>query len=87
MPLEVGQILGYAYFDKSLMLSEAKSFGISEEDIADFSEDDYKVKSLVDKILLRKKPVAVSSSLKDSAVITKTLDEEKMPLFYTGCNQ
>ncbi len=75
--VKVSQILGYAYFDKGLMLSEAKSLGISEEDIADFSEDDYKVKSFVDKIFLRKKPVAVSSSLKDSAVIRKTLDEEE----------
>jgi peroxiredoxin/cytidylate kinase len=75
--IKVSQILGYAYFDKGLMSSEAKNLGISEDDIADFSEDDYKVKSLVDKILLRKKPVAVSSSLKDSALIRKTLDEEE----------
>ena len=75
--LKVSEILGYAYFDKSLMVSEAKSLGISEEDIADFSEDAYKVKSFVDRILLRKKPVATSFSLKDTALIRKTLNEEE----------
>jgi peroxiredoxin/cytidylate kinase len=75
--LKVSKILGYAYFDKSLMLSEAKSLGISDEDIADFSEDEYKVKSFVDKIFLRKKPIAPSNSLKESAINRKTLDEEE----------
>ena len=75
--LKVSEILSYAFFDKSLMVSEAKSLGISEEDIADFSEDTYKVKSLVDRILLRKKPVATSLGLKDNALIRKTLNEEE----------
>ncbi|HUK85570.1 MAG TPA: cytidylate kinase family protein [Candidatus Acidoferrum sp.] len=75
--IKVSQILGYSYFDKSLMLSEAKSLGISEEDIADFSEDEYKVKSFVDKISLRKRPVVMPSNVKDSAAVTKTLDEEE----------
>ena len=75
--VKVSKILGYAYFDKTLMVSEAKSIGISEEDIADFSEDEYKVKGFVDKILLRNRPVTVSNSLKDSPAVTKTLDEEE----------
>jgi peroxiredoxin/cytidylate kinase len=74
--LKVSEILGYAFFDKSLMVREAKSLGVSEEDIADFSEDEYKVKGLVDRILLRKKPVAVSFTLKDNAQIRKDLNEE-----------
>jgi len=75
--LEVSKILGYSYFDKSLMVSEAKSIGVSEEDIADFSEDEYKVKSLVDRILLRKKPVVISLDMKENAQIRKTLNEEE----------
>ncbi len=75
--IKVSQILGYSYFDKSLMLSEAKSLGISEEDIADFSEDEYKVKSFVDKISLRKRPVVMPRNVKDSVAVTKTLDEEE----------
>jgi peroxiredoxin/cytidylate kinase len=75
--LNVSKILGYAYFDKSLMVSEAKSLGVAEEDIADFSEDSYKVKGFADKILLRKKPVTISLALKDNALIRKTLNEEE----------
>lgn len=73
---KVSEILGFAYFDKNLLVSEAKSLGVSEEDVADFSEDHYRVKSIVDKILLRKKPVAISLASKDNAVVSKTLDEE-----------
>jgi len=73
---KVSEILGYAYFEKTLLVSEAKRLGVSEEDIADFSEDNYKVKSIVDKILLRKKPVAISLASKDNSIVSKTLDEE-----------
>ncbi len=73
--LEASKILRYAYFDKSLMVDAAKNIGISEEEIADFSEDTYKAKGFVDKILQRKKPVVLS--LKDNAKIRKTLDEEE----------
>ncbi len=74
--LDVSKILGYTYFDKILMVDAAKSIGVSEEEIADFSEDTYKVKGFVDKILQRKKPV-VSHALKDNAQIRKALDEEE----------
>ena len=76
--MKVSEILDYAFFDKGMMVREAKSLGISEEDIADFSEDEYKVKGLVDRILLRKKPVAVSFTLKDNAQIRKELNEEEV---------
>ncbi|MGE5533246.1 MAG: cytidylate kinase family protein [Bacillota bacterium] len=75
--LEVSKVLGYAYFDKSLMLGAAKSIGVSEEEIADFSEDTYKVKGFVDKILQRKKPAVIPHSLKDNEQLRKTLDEEE----------
>ena len=58
------------------MLSEAKSLGVCDEDIVDFSEDTYKVKGLVDKILLRKNPIAISYALKNNVQIRKVLDEE-----------
>jgi len=75
--LNVSKILGYAYFDKSLMVSVAKSLGMSEEDIVDFSEDAYRVKGFVDRILRRKRPVATSLILKDNEPIRKALDEQE----------
>lgn len=75
--LKVSKTLGYAYFDKSLMMSVATNIGVSEEDIADFSEDAYKVQGLVDRMMLRKKPAATSVTLKGNALISKTLNEEE----------
>jgi cytidylate kinase len=59
------------------MVSVAKSLGVCEENIADLSEDTYKVSSLVDRILVRKKLVAASLDPKDNAQISKTLDEDE----------
>jgi len=69
------KILGYSYFDKNLMYDAAKKMGVSEGSIIDFSEDSYKIKSIVDKILGRKRRVV--THLKENASIRKTLDEEK----------
>ena len=73
---KVSKILGYSYFDKNLLVSEAKSIGVPEHEIVDFSEHDYQVKSVVDKILLRKRPVAISLASKDNAIVSRALDEE-----------
>lgn len=75
--LNVCEILGFSYFDKNLMYSAAKNIGICEGDITDFSEDSYKIESLVDKILGRKRLVAATYMLKNTASIRKTVDEEK----------
>lgn len=69
------KILGYSYFDKNLLYDAAKKIGVSEGNLTDYSEDSYKIKSLVDKILGRKR--IVTTSLKENASIRKTLDEEK----------
>jgi peroxiredoxin/cytidylate kinase len=75
--LNVSKILDYAYFDKSLMVSVARSIGVSEEDITDFSEDTYKVKSFVDRLSLHKKPSIIPLALKDIEPLRKTFDEEE----------
>jgi cytidylate kinase len=74
---KVCNILGFAYFDKNLMYEAAKKIGVCEGDITDFSEDSYKITSLVDKILGRKRLVSVAPMMRDSASIVKILDEEK----------
>jgi peroxiredoxin/cytidylate kinase len=73
--LKICKTLGYSYFDKNMMYDAAKKMGISDGHIADYSEDLYKIKSLVDKILGRKRLVA--TTLKENTAIRKTLEEEK----------
>ena len=44
----VHEMLGYRYFDKRLMAQIASETGLSDSEIVDFSEDDYKVRSFLD---------------------------------------
>ena len=44
----VCETLGYRYFDKRLMAQVASETGLSESEIVDFSEDDYKVRNFLD---------------------------------------
>jgi cytidylate kinase len=44
------KMLGYRYFDKELMAQVASEMDISEEAIEDFSEDNYKVQSFMDRL-------------------------------------
>lgn len=46
----VSEVLGYHYFDKTLMAQLVKDTGLSESEVVDFSEDNYKVRGLLDKL-------------------------------------
>jgi peroxiredoxin/cytidylate kinase len=74
---EVARILGWSHFDKNLMVEVGRDLGVSEQDIVDFCEDTYRVQSLVDKLMLRRKPAKQSFTVKDNAHVRKTLDEEQ----------
>jgi cytidylate kinase len=52
--VRVCDVLGYRYFDKRLMTQVASEIGLSENDVVDFSEDDYKVQSFLDRLLSRR---------------------------------
>ncbi len=43
----VCELLGYSFFDKWFMARVAAEVGLSKDEIVDFSEDDYKVKSFL----------------------------------------
>jgi cytidylate kinase len=47
----VCEILGYNYFDKQMMVETASEVGLSEEEIVDFSEDNYVVRGFWDRLL------------------------------------
>jgi cytidylate kinase len=47
----VCEILGYRYFDKKMIVRAASEVGLSEEEIIDFSEDNYKTRSFVDHLM------------------------------------
>ena len=52
--LLVCELLGYRYFDKYLMTRLATEAGLAPSEVVDFSEDNYKVRSFLDRLLNRK---------------------------------
>lgn len=49
----VCEILDYRYFDKNLIVEAAKASGLSEQEIVDYSEENYKVRTFLDSLLGR----------------------------------
>ena len=48
----VCELLGYRYFDKQMLVKAAAKVGLSAEEIVDFSEDHYKVRSFLDHLMV-----------------------------------
>lgn len=47
------EVLGYQYFDKRLVMQAASEAGLSEQEIMDYSEENYKVHNFLDRMLSR----------------------------------
>ena len=54
----VGEILGYRMFDKRLMARAAIDSGLSEQEIVDFSEDNYRVRGFLDRLFNRSQTIS-----------------------------
>lgn len=79
--------LNYRYFDKFLMTEIAISSGLSEAEVVDFNEDNYKVKGFFEQLFKRREPI-VEITVKErdditgsTSITTKTFDEEGCLLF------
>lgn len=48
---ELCEVLGYRYFDKHLMMQAATAAGLSEQEIVDFSEENYKTQNFFARML------------------------------------
>lgn len=75
------EILGYAYFDKSLMIDVADEVGgLSEDQVVDFSEDTYKMRNFLER-LFGSRRVKVETWSQDTAgtrsMQIKSLNEEE----------
>jgi cytidylate kinase len=70
-------ILGYSYFDKTLMVRVAAEVGISEKEVVDLSVDTYKMRGFLDRLFGRRRSSSrVPSTLSASERFTvDTLDE------------
>lgn len=50
---QVGKILNYPHFDKSMITNAAAEAGISESEVFDYTEDNHKVRSFMDRLFNR----------------------------------
>ncbi len=78
----VCKILGYRYFDKNLMAQIAMKVGLSEHELVDYSEDNYKVRGFLERLLDTKRVVTeVKSWTRDASgaqtVTVEELNEER----------
>jgi peroxiredoxin/cytidylate kinase len=73
----ISQMLGWSYVDKALVVEVGRSLGYHEADIVDFCEDNYRVQSLVDKLMLWRKPANLSFTTEGNVHIREALDEKQ----------
>jgi cytidylate kinase len=57
----VCSILNYRHFDKLMLIKAAKESGLTEQEVSDFSEENYKVRSFFDRLFRRQENSAKMS--------------------------
>ncbi len=78
---QVARLLGYRQFDKRLMIQVAAEMGLSESEVVDFSEENYKTAGFLDRLFGRRPQTVtkVSTRKRDStgaeALSVEQLDE------------
>ena len=56
-------LLGYRYFDKTLMAQVAREQGLSDAEVVDFSEDTYRGRGFIDALLRRSARLATANTI------------------------
>ena len=70
----VSRILGYRYLDKTLMARVAREQGISESEVVDYSEDNYRRRGLLASLLSRSAGIPAVTAIRATARDTGTRD-------------
>lgn len=73
--MRICEILGYSYFDKTLMARVASEVGLSENEIVDFSEDNYKMRSLFERLFGRRRRSDAWGAESGAALQVELLDD------------
>src|SRR5947209_7554007 len=71
----VCELLGYRYFDKTLMAEMASELGLSSEEIVDFSEAEHRVEGFLERLFRGPRSTSRNRTRKEDAPKVKTLDE------------
>jgi len=68
--------LSYQIFDKRQIARAAHEIGLTGQDMIDFSEDDYKIQGLFDRLFNRTRPIAQVRVWKESPAGARTFETE-----------
>lgn len=71
----VCEILGYKQFDKRLIGQAATDVGLSEQEVLDYSEENHKVRTFLDRLLNRSQPIAQTRVWREDATGQRTVEE------------
>lgn len=70
--------LGYQFFDKNMVLEAAKTSGLSSQEIVDYSEDNYKVRSFLDRLFGNTPILPYAGIWPDDLAVMYGLEELKL---------
>ena len=74
----VCDILGYRRFDKRVLVQAAVQSGLSEQEVIDYSEEDYKVRSFLERLLGRSATIATVRVWEENVSGIRMPDEIKL---------
>ncbi len=74
--VKVCELLGYQYFDKRSIVRVAAEIGLTEQDVVDFSEDQHKMQSFLDRVLRRPRPAPRAQNSPGGKANAAVLTEE-----------
>jgi len=74
----VCEILGYQHFDKRLIARATMEVGLSEQEIVDYSEENHKVRSFLDRLMGQQAVVAQTRVWREDATGIRSSEEIKL---------
>jgi CMP/dCMP kinase len=74
----VCEILGYKEFDKHVISLAAQEAGLSEQEVIDYSEENYKIRGFLDRLLGRSQSVAKTRIWKEDPTGERVVEESNL---------
>ena len=72
------QVLGYRFFDKRMLAKAAIDAGLSDQEIIDYSIENYKVKGFFERLFGRSRPIATTRVWKEGTDGTRKPEEVQL---------
>jgi cytidylate kinase len=74
----VCEILGLRIFDKRLITQVARDVGLTEQEVMDYSEENFKIRSFLDRLLGRAQPIEKTRLWKEDPMGNRFVEESRL---------